>query len=1024
MLEKQIIELPFFQGLETKSDAKQIPLGKLLVCQNAVFTAPGKLQKRNGYTALTTNILGGGTISTGAALFTRANELCMTDTSRNLYSYDASNTAWHNVGKMPSVTVTSTPLASNQYSMRNLDLAIAPNGLQCCVFEMQDLNATSSQQQSVGYSVIDTTTGQTVVPPTTMSSPTAGSFAMLPRVAILGTTFLIYWTEGDFATVQVINVATLDSTSPTTAVSGGNLTSGAAASAQAFASVNYDVVVNTDVYVVFNNRSGGTTVFRCLAASPTAVSSSANIAATASTLNCIFADGTNVVIGFNTSATVMKEAVYSSTLSVVKSPTTIDTVTDAWRSVTGVATATNTIQFYMGVAGASNDLLQYTRTVAVTTASYTPGTATTLIRSLQPAAKACALSGASYLPAWFSTSIGTTYYTPQNTIFLLDSTGNVLGKALAGTSGGFNTTGTAATSGIYTTLVNLSSSYVSSNSITFPATSSTRILAFVRRGVTPSAYQFAAVGLTFNLSDTTNNYLRGQLANAVHTSGAALQMYDGQNVVEHGFFIYPFGITGVASVGGSLTPSSNYSYKVVYEWTDAYGQVHRSAPGTIIGSTAIGLNDKITLTIPTLRVTAKGASKILIQVYRTAANGTVYYQISNFGLAGSLYNSSGVNSVTWVDTQSDTAIASNPQLYTTGGVYSNEQCPPCGPMTVHRNRLCVVDSTNPTTIWFSQLVSPPAPVEFSSFLTMNIDPKGGPITALASLDDKLIIFKSDRIFMVLGQGPDSTGNQNDFTDAMLVSADTGCAVPKSVVVVPDGIMFQSPKGIYLLNRALQVSYIGAPVEAYNAYAVCAATLTPITNQVRFGIVSSNGGSGPFALVYDHIVGQWSTFRDEEGDTIQDACVWRGINMVLPAAGNPAGVATTAWQESIVFTDLDASIVSLDVETGWIKLSGLQGFQRVWRAMVLGEFKGAHTLGLQFVYDYNTTPSQITSFVVAADASPYQYRVHLATQKCEAIRVIIADRSQGGTGEALTLSGLAFEVGIKRGTRKLPAGQSG
>jgi hypothetical protein len=27
MLEKQIIELPFFQGLETKSDAKQIPLG-------------------------------------------------------------------------------------------------------------------------------------------------------------------------------------------------------------------------------------------------------------------------------------------------------------------------------------------------------------------------------------------------------------------------------------------------------------------------------------------------------------------------------------------------------------------------------------------------------------------------------------------------------------------------------------------------------------------------------------------------------------------------------------------------------------------------------------------------------------------------------------------------------------------------------------------------------------------------------------------------------------------------------------
>jgi len=52
------------------------------------------------------------------------------------------------------------------------------------------------------------------------------------------------------------------------------------------------------------------------------------------------------------------------------------------------------------------------------------------------------------------------------------------------------------------------------------------------------------------------------------------------------------------------------------------------------------------------------------------------------------------------------------------------------------------------------------------------------------------------------------------TEPSLIPTDTGTINPRSIVLTPMGIMYQSEKGIYLLDRSLQVSYIGADVEAY------------------------------------------------------------------------------------------------------------------------------------------------------------------------------------------------------------------
>jgi len=450
-------------------------------------------------------------------------------------------------------------------------------------------------------------------------------------------------------------------------------------------------------------------------------------------------------------------------------------------------------------------------------------------------------------------------------------------------------------------------------------------------------------------------------------------------------------------------------------------------------------SDKVTLVIPTLRATAK--SGVMIDVYRTQANLSTFYQVSNFNNVFPLYNSKSADTVTLVDTLADTSINTAPQVYTTGGVLADYAPPPAGPMVVHRNRMFVVDSTNPTQIWYSKIVVPPYPVEFSGLQVLNIDPKGGPITALASLDDKLIIFKQDRIFMVLGQGPDSTGGQNDYTDAILVNADTGVLFPKSVVVVPDGLMFQASKPLaqgqtegqgsfYLLSRALQLSYIGAPVENMFAIQCVSAVLDPNYHMVRFTL----GSVQSFCIVYDYLVGQWSKFVTANGtlgaSPPLDATSWTGgINgypqYVILVGGSCFYDSVNSYYDVV---NGGSGYISMSLSTGWIKLDGLQGFQRVRRAIVLGNYLSPHTLTVTAAYDYyNVVPSQTTTFAVGADTTPYQYMIHLAKQKCEAIQLTVADSYNGVDAPfpgGLTLSGLQLEIGVKKGLRRIPATQTG
>jgi hypothetical protein len=438
-----------------------------------------------------------------------------------------------------------------------------------------------------------------------------------------------------------------------------------------------------------------------------------------------------------------------------------------------------------------------------------------------------------------------------------------------------------------------------------------------------------------------------------------------------------------------------YGFALVYEWTDANGAIHRSEP-TFASYTHDGAHQITAITLQTLRITDKTGVNLVL--YATVKDGSIYYRASVTA------NDKTVDTVTtaWV-----VGTTANISLYTTGGVLDTQPAPPLSALTVYRNRVVGVNSEYPGRLWYSKQVIPGQPVEFSDFLVLNLDPVGGEATALAALDDKLLIFKGGVVYYITGSGPDATGGQNDFSVPILINTNSGCIEPRSVITAADGVMYQSAKGIYILDRSLQDSYIGYGVESYNAASVLAVVQVPNTNEVRFTL------AGGYTLVYDFLFKQWSDFT---GLYAVDSTVWNGAVNTLKSTG------VVAAETPGVFTD-NGTAITLSLVTGWLGAGDLQSFLRIYKLLILGSWKSSHTLNVGVGVDYRTDYSSSYAIPATVDPSPaqFQYRINLAQQKCEAIQLTIYDSAT--TGESLDLSAITFEVGVKKGPNRMPAARS-
>lgn len=480
----------------------------------------------------------------------------------------------------------------------------------------------------------------------------------------------------------------------------------------------------------------------------------------------------------------------------------------------------------------------------------------------------------------------------------------------------------------------------------------------------------------------------------------------------------------VTTLGGSgALDAGQYSYRAIYEWIDGRGQIHRSAPSTTNAIT-VGANTAVDIYVPTLRLTLKTdpRAECKIVLYRgTVGLTTVLYRLMEVD------NDPTADTVVFSDVgaMTDAELAIQEILYTTGGVIENIAAPSSKVTVKHKNRMWLGGLENDSELAYSKEYVNGEGIGFSDFFRIQCDPRGGAITALASMDDKLIIFKRDQVFSLVGDGPLDTGAQNDYSRPQGIAGDIGCVEPDSIASVPDGLLFKSDKGIYKLTRSLGFEFVGAPVEDFNSLTITSATVLEDNNEVRF---TTSDGS---ALIYNYHFDQWSTFSNYEAVS---ACNALGSYVHLKASGQ------VRTETPDLYLDAGGRI-QMAIETSWLAFAGLQGYQRVRRLDFLGDYLSDHYTRVKIAYDYADVYTETVYFNVDEDldisyygddatygsstvyggggTAVYQFSIKPRMQKSQAMKLRFEDidTKTAGGGGSFNLVGLTFEVGQKAGTDK-------
>lgn len=497
---------------------------------------------------------------------------------------------------------------------------------------------------------------------------------------------------------------------------------------------------------------------------------------------------------------------------------------------------------------------------------------------------------------------------------------------------------------------------------------------------------------------------------------------------EHGFLSSPSIVTvSTTTSGGSMTIGT-YSAVILKEEIDGAGSYNASQPSQPYTFTISATTGSATVSLMDSIFSYKGFnSRYRYVVYRTASNGSIYYRDQTSGDISFLMRS--ITAFTFSLTISDAALAGSSILYTQGGVLPRWTPDSCKVLFFHNSRLFCDDPTDETILRFSSEFAPGEGATFS-YLNQIKFPGRGRITAGASLDSNGIVFRQRMIMLFNGNGPDQTGTNGTFSDGQILFHDVGCINQRNLCRFRDGIIFKSPdKGFYLLARDLQLHYIGADVETYNSKTVVSSEVVGLAEadgtaeECRF--LCSDGT----LLTYNYYNGQWTTAAL---DGCTDAVYSGGKYVVI----NPSTTAANArvFQQSLsTYTDDFRSPASvtyqMTVETAWIKTGDIQGFQRVYKAGVLGEAQGPGKFTVEVGYDYESayaeTHTATMSSLTAANytggqTSAPQTDFTPTRQKCQAIRFRIKDIPDPGGGAVVKITNLSLECGLKVGKFLLPA----
>ena len=1012
------IQVPFAGALQEHIAPKLLDPPALRTAANVMWTSAGRVGKRYGSTAQTKTVFH----SSGSADLTALKRIFPWGSSWGVvgtistvarpvvasYSAQLSNLVLSAV--VPNAVATRTALSAlNTYN------SAASNYLYHAVYSVQvggylvvaagGLSVTSPSTPVMSLSIYDATTGALMVPPTTVSCTPGYS-----RLVACGTSVLFIYDTG---AANTLGSKYIDLTNATTIATGWTtsattLTNVSLSTSDAW---SIDVMGGTGTsacFLVYRTTTASTLNVKRLDSTGTVTHTQTAVSASMD-YGCAIggSDGDTVWVTYNDASGVRAVGLSPADLTLTVAVGTVSaTKCRTWCSITNEATGYARFAGCSDAGGGAATL--YMRGFYNSSGSVATAGSALAYFNWRPATKLFRVDGNTYLGAVVST--GSTD-PAQRGLVIIDA---VVGGSY----------GALPVSSVAMRIHDSSTQLISKPApVTVSGTTATAVIPVARSA---QATGLDRVDLDFAAQD---RWMPAEMDGATYLSAGTPVVSDGGNVAEVSFVTPPPQPAGaVTAVAGA--PNGSYQYAAVYRWVDLRGRVHRSQVSLVSSTVVTGGAFRVTVTVTTQPITSKlavagtTAGQVWIDIYRTKAlaggDSTLYY-------LDSVANTTSAATVAYTDNTADSSLTV--PVYTAGGVLDYQSPPSLRYLTVYRGRIFGV-ADDGQTLYASNVRNAGDAVSFNDLLTIAF-PDGGPITALAVMDDRLFVFKRDRIYWFAGDGPAANGQGSDWGTPAALQTDAGATSPY-VVTTPNGIVYRSSRGMMMLSRGLTVEYIGGAIEnTIQAYPTLTSASLYVDANVEHALLTmtDSGGTSGVTIAWNHRENLWSVWDFYDADAaassapVTTATMVNGVWFWGVPGGRPYVLDTATYLDS-------GTWVTMTVTTAFFKPAGLQGYVRTKRLSVLGRCVTQAKLTVMVATDSNSfaqshTFDEATAGVSVTGTDPLRAGLHIARQTGALFSVQLVDSapaSSVGTGQGFELDGIAWVVGVLPGVSRLPAAQ--
>lgn len=487
---------------------------------------------------------------------------------------------------------------------------------------------------------------------------------------------------------------------------------------------------------------------------------------------------------------------------------------------------------------------------------------------------------------------------------------------------------------------------------------------------------------------------------------------DARGATEAGFALLATTFDPVPAAGGALTAASTYFYTAVYVAKNTNGRTEISGPSAPTKATLAGGQTKVTINIGMLEIGARAMCQI--QIYRTLSNGTVFYLLDTIdGSEGS----GSANFQTYVDVIADTTISSHQEIYTQlGQTLPNAFPPPSRFAVTGGQRVWLGGLLRGDVVHCSKLVlgdQSPTWADHDAFRVV----LPANVTGLAWMDN-LLIFTTEGVYIVSGDGPDDSGS-GSFSPPIRLPFAFGCIEPRSVITTDDGTFFQTARGLYMVPRGFGASVpagdmVMDSLQNYPVITGTAALIKPTEQTIRWSCMDPATNQGQ-QIVYDLVHKCWSidflTDPTLSSDTAGMCALGSWFNGEVAYLHSREPASPIPLVSNSLFSD-SGNPIAMALQTGDLRPFGVMSEGVMSKIYTLVQVQSLCELDVTKTTEWGTSPPAARVFAGAAgdaqvgDISYVETDLGLAELR-DAVSLSITWRESSALDEGITGEGLAF-----------------